>query len=54
MHGMAQTKYKRAKEQRAKEEPKVRQVLRQALQAQRKKKRKRSSAAVCGTVVRDF
>ena len=42
----------KAKEQRAKEEPKVRQVLRQA--QRRPKKRKRSSAAVCGTVVRDF
>jgi hypothetical protein len=44
----------KAKEQRAKglKAKEQRQVLRQA--QRRPKKRKRSSAAVCGTVVRDF
>jgi hypothetical protein len=50
MHDMDKAKEQRAKG--LKEEPKVRQVLRQALR--RQKKRKRSSAAVCGTAVRDF
>jgi hypothetical protein len=57
MRDMAQRD--KAKEQRAKglkEEPKVRQAQRQAQRQalRRQKKRKRSSAAVYGTAVRDF
>jgi hypothetical protein len=40
-------KAQQVKAQQVKEEPKAHQAL-------RKKKRKRSSAAVCGTAVRDF